>query len=307
MPLELSVVVCTHNPRTHFLARTLEALRTQTLPQVDWELLLVDNASSEQLAHSVDLTWHSAGRHIREEALGLTPARLRGIAEANAELIVFVDDDNVLNPDYLEQALALGREYPFLGAWGGQVLPEFEAPPPEWTRPFWPYLACREVQADLWSNLPWTSPTTPWGAGLCVRRSVARRYAEHCSADETRRAFDRKGAQQLTSCGDVDLALTACEEGLGNGVFRRLELTHLIPPERLDEGYLLRLAESSNYSSALLLALRGVQTPTAPPPRWRRMGRHLLDLVSLSQRDRRFKRAIERGCERAAREARCSR
>lgn len=297
MSLELSVVVCTHNPRPAYLARVLESLRAQTLPMADWELLIIDNASSPQL--SADLAWHSRGRLVREMKLGLTPARMRGIAEMESPLLVFVDDDNVLRADYLEQAIEVGRAHPYLGAWGGQVLAEFERTPEEWTRPFWPYLALREVKADLWSNLPWTSPTTPWGAGLCVRREVARRYAAHCRADAARAAFDRKG-DQLTSSGDVDMALTACELGLGAGVFRRLELTHLIPPERLDEGYLLRLVESSSYSNALLLAIRGAVEPGGRPSPLGKYGRRLLDLVRLSRRERRFKRAVERGWERAA-------
>ena len=44
-----SVIVCTHNPRLIYLRRVLEALRSQTLPLEQWELLLIDNASSELL------------------------------------------------------------------------------------------------------------------------------------------------------------------------------------------------------------------------------------------------------------------
>ena len=57
-----------------------------------------------KLADRFNISWHPNGRHVREDELGLTPARLRGVAEAVAELLVFVDDDNILDPDYLEQA-----------------------------------------------------------------------------------------------------------------------------------------------------------------------------------------------------------
>jgi glycosyltransferase involved in cell wall biosynthesis len=301
MGLELSVIICTHNPRAEYLARTLGALRGQTLPVSRWELLLVDNASAAELAKCVDLPWHPGGRHVREEQLGLTPARLRGIAEAGADLLVFVDDDNVLNADYLEQARQVSRDYPFLGAWGGQAVAEFEQPPPAWTRPYWPYLAIREVTADRWSNFPWLSDATPWGAGLCVRRAVAQRYAEHCRCDESRQGFDRQGAL-LTSCGDIDLALTACELGLGTGVFQCLGLTHLIPANRLDRDYLLRLVESSCYSSGLLCAIRGSGLTPDRRPRLIRLGRRVLDLVRMNRVDRLFQRAKERGWARALRE-----
>ena len=92
---ELSVIICTHNPREGILNRVLDALKAQTLPRGRWELLLVDNASKVPLDSQWDLTWHAQARHIREEELGLTPARLRGIRESQGKLLVFVDDDNV--------------------------------------------------------------------------------------------------------------------------------------------------------------------------------------------------------------------
>ena len=59
------------------------------------------------VANSYDLSWHPHARHIREDELGLTPTRLRGIAEAEGDLLVFIDDDNILTPDYLERAAAI--------------------------------------------------------------------------------------------------------------------------------------------------------------------------------------------------------
>src|SRR5262245_33061845 len=77
-----SVIICTHNPRVDYLTRTLTALRSQTLPVSEWELLVIDNASKEPVASRFDIGWHPNSRHIHEPTLGLTPARLRGIAEA---------------------------------------------------------------------------------------------------------------------------------------------------------------------------------------------------------------------------------
>ena len=100
-----------------------------------WELLLVDNASREPLTTAnCDLSWHPRARHVREDELGLGPARLRGMHEAAADMLVFVDDDNLLAPNYLEQAFRIKREWPMLGVWGsGVTIPEFEAQPAdEW-------------------------------------------------------------------------------------------------------------------------------------------------------------------------------
>src|SRR5258708_39359270 len=119
---KLSVVICTHNPRKDYLLRTLASLRAQTISLRSWELLLVDNASEERLGDVWDISWHPRARHVREDELGLTPARLRGIRESSGELLLFADDDNVLAPDYLDRAVAIAKRYTYLGVFGAGIL-----------------------------------------------------------------------------------------------------------------------------------------------------------------------------------------
>lgn len=289
----ISVIVCTHNPRFNYLARVLEALKLQRLPIEKWELLLIDNASSEPLEQLIDLSWHCHSRHIREEKLGLTVARLRGVKEANGELLVFVDDDNVLEFDYLEKVLQIGESFPLLGAWSGQVLPEFEEQPPEWTIPYLARLVIREVDQDKWSNLIHQEETTPYGAGLCIRKTVANKYTEIVQKDLRRTALGRTG-KVLSAGEDVDIAYTACDIGLGTGVFKALKLTHLIPPNRLKEEYLLKLTEGIAYSGVILESFRG-----RIPPRysWKAKLLHYFRSWFLTPRERRFKKAYFRGLE----------
>lgn len=249
-------------------------LRAQTLPTNQWEWLLIDNASAIGRAPNVDLSWHPNARLIREENLGLTPARLRGIREAKGALLVFVDDDNILDPDYLVTAMRIAADRPYLGSWSGQCRGKFDENPPEWTRRYWGNLAIREFTEDRWSNLPRLADTMPCGAGLCVRREVALHYLE---LNETgRRAFqlDRTG-DSLVSGGDNDLAACACDLGLGIGIMTSLKLQHLIPPVRLTAEYLTRLAEGIHFSSALLDQARGL--PVLP----RSPGRRFIDWVRL--------------------------
>jgi hypothetical protein len=161
-----------------------------------------------------------------------------------------------LQPDYLELALQISTEYSLIGAWGGQIKPEFEEQPPEWTKPYWKMLAIREFDRDKWSNLLYQDETTPCGAGLCIRKFIAESYAESVSSQAERADLDRKG-QQLTSCGDSDLAFTACDVGLGTGQFTSLVMTHLIPNSRLQIDYLERLCEGMTYSGTMLNSFRG--------------------------------------------------
>jgi glycosyltransferase involved in cell wall biosynthesis len=258
--MDISVIICSHNPRPDYLQRVLDALKAQTLPKEQWELLLIDNASKEPLAGQWDLSWHPRARHIQEEELGLTPARLRGIKESQGDLLVFVDDDNIIAPDYLQQALKIAGDFPFLGAWCGRIDPEFEVEPPEWSRRFWSYLALRQIQESYWSNIKTDYSILPCGAGLCVRKNVAEIYAQKANGEIHSRSMDRKG-QLLTSCGDTDLALTACNLHQGYGLFAEMKLLHLIPKERLTEDYLLRLEEGIAYSSSLLRFLRSLESP----------------------------------------------
>jgi hypothetical protein len=247
----LSVILCTHNPRWGYIQRCLGALRNQTLSSDQWELVVVDNRSEEPIAPRIDLLWHPHAHLMREEALGLTSARLCGIRESRGDLLVFVDDDNVLDPDFLEVAQRITDERPFLGSWSGQCRPAFEAPPPEWTRRYWGNLVIREFEKDLWSNLPRLPQSMPCGAGLCVRRQVALHYLDLHKWGKRSFQFDRNG-KSLLSGGDNDLAACACDIGLGVGLIASLKLTHLISPERLTEDYLARLSEGIFFSAVVL-------------------------------------------------------
>jgi hypothetical protein len=257
MAVSLSVIICTHNPRSDYFGRTLEALRAQTLPSASWEMLVIDNASKQPVQERFDFSWHPNVRTVREDKLGLTPARLRGISEARGDLLVFVDDDNVLDSDFLENALHMAVERPFLGAWSGQCRPGFEEQPAEWTRRYWGNLVIRQFDTDVWSNLPRLADTMPCGAGLCVRRGVAQHYLDLNQAGGRSVQLDRTGTS-LLSGGDNDLAACACDIGLSVGLIASLKLTHLIPPVRLTEDYLSRLAEGIAYSSILLDRERGI-------------------------------------------------
>lgn len=292
-PMDVSVVICTHNPREDFLHRTMEGLKAQTLTTNRWEFILIDNASKQLLAEKWDLSWHPAARHVREDEVGLTAARLRGIAESKGDLIVFVDDDNVLNSDYLENALEIGTEWKVLGAWGGQSDPEFQTPPPDWAAPFLGMLAIRVVDKEIWSNDPNHLGAQPWGAGMCIRREVALEYLRIIREHPIRKALDRTGTA-LGSCGDIDMVQTCPDLGLGFGLFPELRLLHLIPQGRLEEGYLLRIHEGTLTSLAILKAVRGLESPPAPPS----AGRQIVDAIKFLKMSR-LERLIWRSQQRA--------
>jgi len=252
MQLSVSVILCTHNPRPDYLSRVLASLRAQTLPAEQWEFLLIDNASQEPLVERCDISWHAHGKHIREDELGLTVARLRGIQESSGKLLVFVDDDNLLAPDFLEQATAISARFSVLGVFGAGILePEFEVDPPPALRSHLDLLALRNVASALWTNNARDAQCRPWGAGLCVNRRVANIYRQFVADLGIAAVLGRRG-QRLFSGEDDVFSLVAAEIGLHFGVFPDLRITHLIPAERLNQRHLLRLIQDHAFSHGVL-------------------------------------------------------
>lgn len=272
--MQLTVILPTHNPDPERLRRTLLGLRAQTLPSAQWELVLVNNASSRFPAGD----FFASGvpdnfTIVPEPEPGLTAARMRGFAAARGEFAVLVDDDNVLDPDYLAQVVALFTAHPRLGTAGGKSIPEFATPPEDWTAEFLPLLALRDLgeQEQIVSAMRPAGvsrntypPCAPIGAGMALRRPA---WQAWLVARHANRAVlsDRRGGG-LTSGGDNDIVLCAMEAGWHTGYFPQLRLTHLIPPARLEPAYLGRLNRGIQQSWMQVLALHDANpwTPLSP-------------------------------------------
>jgi len=250
MSFAVSVVLPSHNPRRDFLDLVLDALRHQTLSTSQWELIVVDNHSEQPLADLLNLTWHPSATILREEQLGLTRARLAGFERSRGDLIVLVDDDNILAPSYLEEVIRIASKFPFLGTWSGQIELKLENPsnpPPAELR----HLLCeRRIEAPVWSSDPQHLASTPWGAGMCVRREVMDAYVEATRTNPRRLQLDLQG-KALAYGGDSDIAYIGCAIGFGMGVFPELKVIHLIPESRCALDYLLRNLEAHAYSEVL--------------------------------------------------------
>lgn len=216
----------------------------------------MDNGSEPPV--SIPTTWRQPRRlrTIVEPTPGLTAARRCGVGHATGDLVVFVDDDNLLDADYLAEAVRLAGEWPRIGVFGGRISPEFEAPEPEWLRAFRGHLALADFDRDEWANVRGDGAVLPCGAGLCVRRAAVERWAARVAADPRRQGLGRTGDRTL-ACEDTDLVLTCLDDGWGSARFTALHLTHVIPANRLDYAYHRRLARDIGYSYGRLLAIRG--------------------------------------------------
>jgi GT2 family glycosyltransferase len=127
----VSVVVPTYN-RRESLDRLLRALAQQTLPPERFEVVVVDDGSTDgtaELARSLTLPY--ALRVLRQPNQGPAQARNLGVAQARGPLVVFLDDDVVPRPHLIAAHVAAHQAHP------GAVVIGPMSPPPNWRRPSW--------------------------------------------------------------------------------------------------------------------------------------------------------------------------
>lgn len=240
--MSVSVVMCTHNPRHDYLERAVGAVLTQDLGREAFEFLIVDNCSAEPVA-GIPFIRESGLRVVPEPRAGLTAARECGARVSSGELLVFVDDDNVLDTSYVRVAGELLAD-PRIGMLSGQVEPEYETPPGAWFFAFEEAVGVRRFPTDLLylSNIPRFSQYLPIGAGCCVRRAALLDYFDGLTAQK--RIEGRVGTA-LSSGEDIDIALAMMEQGYLVGSCRLLKLQHLIATRRLGLRYVAALNDGS--------------------------------------------------------------
>jgi glycosyltransferase involved in cell wall biosynthesis len=248
VPIELTVALCTYNPRPDLMTRAVRAVISQLGELGDSaEFVIVDNNSTPPLLDAD----HLRGLPliiIREPLQGLTAARAAAIRKARGRIVLFVDDDNVIGPGYLKGVVSAFAD-PALGLLGGSVVPEYESAPPAWLTTFEDQLAIRRHPADLdveTTALPFTG-YFPVGAGMAVLRTLA---VAHVRDSETTGRIEGRRGLALSSGEDLDLNLFVLKSGYKLRVIGSLTLTHVIPAERLTEQYISRLVVASIASTA---------------------------------------------------------
>ena len=252
MPDFISVIVPSYNPDISRLNQTLMGLKGQTFPLENWELLIIDNNSTPAI--TIDLNWHPNSKIIIADDPGLTHARLKGFEQASGKLIVMVDDDNILDQNYLQNTLNIFNTNRCLGSAGGKSLPIFEKIPPAWMKEFYSSLAIRDMGemelTSVWENQ--YPSQAPIGAGMAIRKQALTSYINKLPV-----ITDRKGSS-LSSGGDNDIVIEILKSGWQVGYFPSLILYHIIPAERLSVKYLARLSNDSNKSWIQLLESHGI-------------------------------------------------
>jgi glycosyltransferase involved in cell wall biosynthesis len=174
----VSVVICTYN-RGGSLRSTLESLSKISLPaDFSWELVLVDNNSSDDTRSVVENScseFKLPVRYVLETSQGLSHARNRGICEASGELIVFTDDDVLIAKDWLVEIKSTFDEFGCL-ALGGKIVADWPTSRPSWFEDQGPFaLGQAIISCDLGNEVCRTKKI-PIGANMAFRKQAFEKY-----------------------------------------------------------------------------------------------------------------------------------
>lgn len=246
MLLGVSVVICCHNSSQR-LPPTLTHLAAQKVQDVQWEIIVVDNASSDTTSQ-VALDFWSVDtqvplRVVYEPKLGLSYARDRGCLEAKYELISLIDDDNWVCPEWIQLVAETMSQNSQIGACGGANKAVCEVTPPDW---FTQHQGCYAVGAQGYSAGDITvSRGQLWGAGLTVRKAAWQQLRNNGFRPIL---ADRRGSA-LTAGGDSELCVALRMAGWRLWYEPRLVLHHYLPAQRLQWNYLRRLYQGFGVAS----------------------------------------------------------
>lgn len=176
--MKLSVIIPTRN-RAALLEKALKSLLTQTLSPEHFEVIVVDNGSTDNTFDVVN-SFKSRMKNIRyflEHQPGLHAGRHRGLAEAESNLLVYADDDIEAFPTWLQAIQdSFGDEEVVVV--GGKCVPKFESEPPNWLNAMWMSNAAGEHVLGYLSVIDLGDATRPvnpdqiFGCNFAVRRSV---------------------------------------------------------------------------------------------------------------------------------------
>ncbi|NNC87734.1 MAG: glycosyltransferase [Akkermansiaceae bacterium] len=255
----LSIVICTHNGARRLPAalRAVAALRNED--RRPWEVLLVDNGSTDGSAEAAEAAWPRKAavplRVIREPKLGLVHARLAGLAHASHEIISFIDDDNLVPEHWLDAVGRVMDAHPEAGVLGTSAIPLFDSDPPAWVHENGAGYAIGH-QGDGAGDVTWTRGYV-WGAGASFRAEALRaallRFGEPV-------LVGRRGEGNFASGEDSELCMMVRALGWKIWLDPAIRIRHHIPPERLNWPYLRRLHRGFGAAALDLARYR------LPPP-----------------------------------------
>ncbi len=209
--MRLSVVICTRN-RADQLERALRSI-SQCVhpPQGDWELIVIDNGSSDHTSQVIDAAISDLPAHCVVEPIpGLSHARNTAVDVAQGEWILWTDDDVTVDADWLTGYRDAIDRYPDAQVLGGPIRVVFDGDPPQWLQQG--VGTVRSAYAGLEPNDVTTTfgctGRVPYGANFAIRRSYLREFGFDTS-------LGRHPAHPMRSGEETPVIRNALQRGPG--------------------------------------------------------------------------------------------
>lgn len=254
--LDYSIIICSFNPDERILKRCLQAVSNLNLKGLNYEVLLIDNNSTPSLStlpyvqDFLATLEHSSC--LIEHEQGLTHARIKGIENAKGQYIVFFDDDNEPQEDYIINLKTLHADFPSVAAWGpGNISVDFidgidHNIKKKTANHIKGYFQERHENFITYANVRNWQSYYPYGTGLCVKRNYLNSYVEKVKQGAYN-AVGRKG-NLLSSGEDLQIVLFCVKESAAAGISPSLKIRHIIPKKRTNFDYLKKLVFGTNLS-----------------------------------------------------------
>ncbi|XSG86417.1 MAG: glycosyltransferase [Methylohalobius sp. ZOD2] len=227
----ISIIICTYN-RAGILADTLESFLACEHASVNYELLVIDNNSSDNTYEVVKRfsSQNPAIRYLLESEQGLSHARNHGIDCAQGEIVAFVDDDVYFSSIWLTELKKTFSD-PSVHCMGGRSIPVFENGEPDWlTQNILPAYGstCSGEQIKLMEY-----PEHPFGLNMAFRRKVFHKIGKFNTK------LGRKG-RNLLSNEESELFWRIHREEMNVIYNPNAIIYHRIPKERTTPEWVLR-------------------------------------------------------------------
>lgn len=252
--MNFTVAICCFNSEKR-LPEVLECLELQHVERsLEWEVIVVDNNSTDEtknIIHWYQNKWTTTLglRYCFEFQQGLAFARQRAIEEARSPLVGFLDDDNLPQNNWVQEAYYFAQKYPRAGAYGSQIDALFESIPPTGFEKISYFLAITPKQ-DQPFCYKFERKMLPPGAGLVVRRQVWLDYVP-------KKLFLSGRVGQSTLASEDLEALIYLQRG-GWEIWHNpvMKIKHRIPAYRLQEKYLKDLVRGIGLARYHIRMLR---------------------------------------------------
>ncbi len=238
----VSVILCCFNSSFR-LQKTLEHLALQQVADdVLWEIILVNNNSTDDTKEKATRIWQSLEnntdfRIVDQPVPGLSNARQKGVTIAQFDMLLFCDDDNWLEENYVQRAYSMLLENKNVGILAGWSEAYFEKPPPPW---FSLVQAAYAVGKPMpMSGLANSRQYLP-GAGFIVRSALFTAL-NTCSFQHL---LTGRNKLSLSSGEDTELCILARFLGYDLYFDDQLFFMHFMPSQRLKWQYCINLVKA---------------------------------------------------------------